>query len=122
MAAFSLSLPNVKKKVSFLDRRVKMRYRCGSVPIAVQDACDPMNQEQQVKINYKAFQEMLPALLKDENKYALLKDGELVAVYDTMQDALTTAQKMFSDGFWSIQKITDRPIDLGYRSRALHIR
>jgi hypothetical protein len=65
---------------------------------------------------------MLPDLLKDENKYALLKDGKLVAVYETMPDAVTTAEKMFSDGLWSVQKITDRPINLGYRSRALHIR
>jgi hypothetical protein len=81
-----------------------------------------MTPEQQVKINYEAFKKMLPSLLKDENKYALLKDGNLIAIYDTMSDAVTTAEKMFSDKLWSIQKITDRPINLGYRSRALHIR
>lgn len=81
-----------------------------------------MSQQEQAKSNYDAFKKMLPDLLKDENKYALLRDQELIAVYDTMADAVTTAEKMYEDGRWSIQKITERPINLGYRSRALHIR
>ena len=80
-----------------------------------------MTQDEQVRLNYEAFKRLLPDLMKDENKYALLRDGELVAVYDTMPDAVTTAEKMFADGRWSIQRITDRPVNLGYRSRALHI-
>ncbi len=55
-------------------------------------------QEEQVRLNYEAFKRLLPGLMKDENKYALLRDGELIAVYDTMSDAVTTAEKMFSDG------------------------
>jgi hypothetical protein len=81
-----------------------------------------MSQEDQVKINYDAFKKLLPSLLKDENKYALLRDAELIAVYDTMSDAVTTANKLYDDGLWSIQRITEKPINLGYRSRALHIR
>jgi hypothetical protein len=81
-----------------------------------------MSQDEQVKLNYEAFKKMLPSIMNRENKYALLRDGELVAIYDTMPDAVTTAQKMFEDDRWSIQRITSRPINLGYRSRALHIR
>jgi hypothetical protein len=80
------------------------------------------SQDDQVKLNYDAFKKMLPNLRNDENKYALLRDGELIAIYDTMPDAVTTAKTMFQDSRWSIQRITDRPINLGYRSRALHIR
>lgn len=79
-----------------------------------------MSQEEQVKLNYEAFKKLLPELLKQEaNKYALMRDGKLIAVYETMPDAITTAETMFSDGRWSIQNITDRPINLGYRSRAV---
>jgi hypothetical protein len=78
-----------------------------------------MTQEEQVKLNYDAFKRLLPSLLKELNKYALMRDGEVVAIYDTMPDAVTTAQKLFPDGRCSIQKITDKPINLGYRSRAV---
>jgi hypothetical protein len=78
-----------------------------------------MTQDEQVKLNYDVFKKLLPSLLKDLNKYALMRDGEVVAIYDTMPDAVTTAQKLFPDGLWSIQKITDKPINLGYRSRAV---
>jgi hypothetical protein len=78
-----------------------------------------MTQEEQVKLNYEAFKRLLPSLLKELNKHALMRDGEVVAIYDTMPDAVTTAQKLFPDGRWSIQKITDKPINLGYRSRAV---
>ena len=79
-----------------------------------------MSQEEEVKRNYETFKKLLPELLKQErDKFALMRGGELVATYETMQDAITTAEKMFPDDRWSIQKITDRPISLGYRSRAV---
>lgn len=78
-----------------------------------------MSQEEQAKLNYAAFKKLLPELMQKENKYALMRDGELVAVYDTMQDAVTTAEKLYADGRWSVQRITDKPINLGLRSRAV---
>jgi hypothetical protein len=78
-----------------------------------------VTQDEQVKINYEAFKRLLPSLHKDANKVALMRDGEVVAIIDTMPDAVTTAQKLFPDGRWSIQRITDKPINLGYRSRAV---
>jgi hypothetical protein len=78
-----------------------------------------VTQDEQVKLNYDAFKKLLPGLLKDADKYALMKDGSVVAIYDTMPDAVTTAEKLFGDGQWSIQKITDKPINLGLRSRAV---
>jgi hypothetical protein len=77
-----------------------------------------VTQDEQVKLNYDAFKKLLPGLLKDADKYVLMKDGNVVAIYDTMPDAVTTAEKLFGDGQWSIQKITDKPINLGLRSRA----
>jgi hypothetical protein len=74
----------------------------------------------QTKLNYTAFQQLLPGLLVGEaNKYALLRDGKLEATFETMPDAVTSATKLYPDGRWSIQRITDRPISLGLRSRAV---
>ena len=78
-----------------------------------------MSQEEQVKLNYEAFKELLPSLLRDENKFALMRDGELIAVYDTLNDVIVTADKIYPDGRWSVQKITNKPINLGWRSRAV---
>jgi hypothetical protein len=80
------------------------------------------SQQEQVKINYEAFNKMLDGLLVDKRgKYALLRDGELIEVYDTLEDAVSTADKFFTDGRYSIQRITDQPVNLGLRSRAVHI-
>lgn len=78
-----------------------------------------MSQQEQVKLNYEAFKKLLPTLLKDENKFALMRDGELIAVYDTLNDVIVTAEKIYPDGRWSVQKITNKPINLGWRSRAV---
>jgi hypothetical protein len=100
----------------FADKRCKLRFGKTS---NIKSHEGPMTQEEQVKLNYDAFKKLLPSLLKDVSKYALMRDGEVVAIYDTMPDAVTTAQKLFPDGRWSIQRITDKPINLGYRSRAV---
>jgi hypothetical protein len=79
-----------------------------------------MSQDEQVKQNYEAFKKLLPSLLVEHpGKYALLRDRELVAVFDTMSDAVTSAEKLYPDARWSIQHITNRPINLGCRSRAV---
>jgi hypothetical protein len=88
-------------------------------PTFVLETVSAMTQDEQVKLNYEAFKKLLPELLKDENKFALMRDGELIAVYDTLNDAIVTAGKMYPDDRWSIQKITNRPINLGFRSRAV---
>ena len=80
--------------------------------------------EQQLEIdkNFEAFKRMLPELLKDEGKYAIFRDGKHVLTLDTFADALKVSRAMFDDEKYSIQKITSHPIDLGFRSRALHRR
>ncbi len=76
----------------------------------------------EVESNFAKFKELLPVLLDRTGKYALLRHGALVEIYDTFADALKTANAFYEDGLFSIQKITDKPIDLGLRSRALHSR
>ncbi len=73
--------------------------------------------ENEINDNFDAFQKMLPDLLKDhynENKYALMRDKKVVAIYSTAQDAVQTGRIFYDDGLYSVQKITDVPIDLGF--------
>ena len=75
---------------------------------------------EQVDKNYEAFVAMLPNILPiHQNKYALMKDGEVVGYYSTLEDAYMTANKFYHDQPFSVQKVTDIPVDLGFFSHAV---
>ena len=75
----------------------------------------PPSARQEVDRNYDVFVEIQPTLLAEHtNKYALMSGGELVGVYSTLDDAYTTARKFLTDGRFSVQKITNIPVDLGF--------
>ncbi len=72
--------------------------------------------------NYAYFQTRLASLLEHHrNRYALLRQQEIVGVYDTVRDAKMTGDKFFSDGLFSIQQIESEPLNLGYFSHAVHM-
>lgn len=73
--------------------------------------------QKEIDRNYDYFITILPDLMKSyRNKYALIKEKKVVAIYDTMLDARTTGDKFIKDGIFSIQKIDDHVVDLGYYS------
>lgn len=80
-------------------------------------------QKEQVKLNYKVFSEKLPELIKNhENKYALIRDGKIIEICDSLENAYTIAWERFEDDLFSVQKITDAPVNLGiFSSRVLNI-
>ncbi|MCH8238630.1 MAG: hypothetical protein IIB62_01010 [Proteobacteria bacterium] len=74
----------------------------------------------QVSKNYEHFKKMLPTIINvHRNKYALMRDEEVVNYYTTVEDAVSTAQKFYPDGRYSIQKVTDEVVDLGFFSHAI---
>jgi len=76
-------------------------------------------QEQEVERNFKVFAEMLDGLIeKHEGRWALLRAGALVEVFDTIRDAHAAAWKLYSDDRFSVQEITNKPVDLGFYSYA----
>lgn len=78
--------------------------------------------QQEVDKNYAAFAHMLRDLMADRaGKYALLRQEKLVDVFDTAGDAKKFAAAQYPDGLFSIQQITDRVVDLGYFSHAMHL-
>jgi hypothetical protein len=74
----------------------------------------------QVRRNYDAFVQKLPDLLTaHRGKFALMHDAEIVEFFDTAGDAYRAGQKLFEDQNFSIQEVTDSPVDLGFFSYAV---
>lgn len=70
--------------------------------------------------NYGAFKTMLPDLIRtNPGDWALLRNEELEAVFDTAKDAHTAGKKLFPDRAFSVQEIRVRVVDLGRFSHAL---
>ena len=70
--------------------------------------------------NYAAFEKLLPAFkAQDNGKFALMREGELVNVFDTAKDAVLYAEAQYKDGRYSVQQITNAVVDLGYFSHAM---
>ncbi len=82
---------------------------------------DPKREE--VRRNYEAFMGQLPDLLAShKGMFALMRNGAIIEYFDTPGDAHRVGQKLFTDGLFSIQEITDSPVDLGFFSYALRCR
>jgi hypothetical protein len=78
---------------------------------------------EQVDKNFEAFQTLLPAILPlYQDEFALMKDDELVGFYSTLEDAYMTANKFLHDQPFSVQRVTETPVDLGFFSHAVHSR
>ncbi|MXX00041.1 MAG: hypothetical protein F4Z79_00230 [Acidimicrobiia bacterium] len=70
--------------------------------------------------NYAAFAALLPDLLRgNAGQWALLRNENLEAIFDTVRDAHTAGQKLYPDGLFSIQEIRPGAVDLGWFSHAL---
>jgi hypothetical protein len=77
--------------------------------------------QEEIDRNYVAFVELLPTLLASHREqYALMKGGKIVNFFSSAIDARTAAESFIDDKLYSIQKVTDSAIDLGYFSRAVH--
>lgn len=70
--------------------------------------------------NLFAFLPRIPDLMPEhEGEFALLRDQKVVSLHKRLRDALE-ASSIFSDGIFSIQQVTDKPIELGFFSHADH--
>jgi Family of unknown function (DUF5678) len=62
---------------------------------------------EQVDNNYQAFLSMLPNIIaQHRNKYALMRDGQVIGYYSTLEDAYMTANKFYPNEPYSVQKVT----------------
>lgn len=71
----------------------------------------------EVDQNYDAFQRMLGSILVEHrNRYALMRDRQIVDFFDKPGDAYREGLRRFVDRPFSIQEVIDEPIDLGFYS------
>ena len=78
---------------------------------------DAQRQREEVNRNYDAFTRVLGTILSEHrDQLALMRDGCIVGYFDTPRQALKAASERFPDGLFSIQEVTDEPIDLGFWS------
>jgi hypothetical protein len=78
---------------------------------------DAQLQKRQVDQNYDAFVRKLGSILETHrDQLALMRDGKIVGYFNTPREALRVASEKFPDGIFSIQEVTDEPIDLGFWS------
>ena len=71
--------------------------------------------QKEVDKNYEFFLKELPNIFNlYNNKYALLKNAEIIDYFDTLDDAIKYAEMRFEDGLYSVQKVNEPPVNLGY--------
>ena len=74
-------------------------------------------QSREVDLNYDAFVRVLGAILPDHrDQLALMRGGKIVGYYDKPVEAYRAGIERFEDEIFSIQEVTDEPIDLGFWS------
>ncbi len=73
----------------------------------------------EVDRNYEAFRKILPNLMKTHvGRFAVMRHEEPVAFFDTIRDAMVYAVNTYEDGLFSVQEVTQKPVDLGWFSHA----
>lgn len=77
---------------------------------------------EQALSNYRIFCDRhLPTLLTtDPGKSVLLRDGRVVAVYESLDSAFDDGMNRYPDERFSVQEVRDQtPVDLGWYSRVV---
>ncbi len=78
--------------------------------------------QQEVDANYDAFLKELPSLvLMQNNKFALMKNREVLGFYSSAEDAAMAAESFIKDGIFSIQHVTQAKVDLGFFNYAVAV-
>ncbi|QDX27444.1 hypothetical protein FPZ54_16480 [Sphingomonas suaedae] len=78
-------------------------------------------QRAEVDRNYDAFTRSLGGILAaHRDQFALMRSGGIVAYFDKPGDAYREGVSRYPDMIFSIQEVTDEPIDLGFWSHVAH--
>ena len=68
--------------------------------------------------NYAAYKASKAELIlkHGKGKFLLMKDENVIEVFDTQADAIKYGKSKYSDGVFSVQGTASRPINLGFYS------
>lgn len=81
------------------------------------------NKRDAIARNYEAFEKMLPDLLKTaKGRFALLRDCELIGLFESASAAHFAGEQRFDDNLFSVQKVEEGAINLGFFSYARYSR
>jgi hypothetical protein len=76
--------------------------------------------EVEIERNYAAFKDLLGSLLTESpGQYALLHQQRLVGLFQSPGEAERAGFKKFGEDPYSIQLVSDEPVDLGFYSYAM---
>jgi hypothetical protein len=77
----------------------------------------PTPREVAIRQNFEYFQGIVGSLMEhNAGKYALLHAQSVVGIYARPIEALEAGCDKFADDKFSVQKVIDRPLDLGFIS------
>lgn len=77
----------------------------------------PDEREADIRQNFLYFQGVVPSLMASHaGQYALLRARSVVAIFARPMEALEAGYAQFEDGRFSVQRVTDRALDLGFLS------
>lgn len=75
--------------------------------------------KQEIEQNFRAFENYVSSLLPEHaGEFALLSGRQLIGVFPRAFEAMAAGHDRFGDGHFSVQRITNRPLDLGFLSYA----
>ena len=81
------------------------------------------SKEKAIVENYDAFEAMLPLLLQEhKGEFALMRNREVAGFFPTASAAQIEGTQRFSDSSFSVQKVEEKTIDLGFYSYARYRR
>lgn len=79
------------------------------------DKLDRAKIQEEVDANYEFFKTQLPQMLVTHlGQYVLLKNKTVIDYFDTLDDAQKYANSMYKDGLYSIQKVENAVLNLGF--------
>lgn len=92
----------------------KISQRLTALEEKLDSESERQRQQKCVDDNFEAFQFLLPDLIKkgEEGKWALMRNKEMVGLYPYANVALSTGRAKYSDGLFSIQEVTQKPISI----------
>ncbi len=75
--------------------------------------------EAEIRKNYAFFKGVVASMMADHAGKTVLIHGEaIVAVYETPAEAVVEGTRRFGNLPFSVQRVINRPIDLGFLSHA----
>ena len=77
------------------------------------------SRETEIRQNYDFFQEVVTEAMEDHaGEIALLRNREIVGYFPNAAEAVKHGTDQFGDLPFSVQRVIDRPIDIGFLSHA----